>query len=183
MRRTVLFNVFSALSFCIGAKAVIAGGPLIPSPATVSSQDAQRLRGTIPASGIHFAWPLCAEQGPGFGYRVDPFTGRVSFHSGVDIGDAFGLEIRASAKGQVIAAERRGPYGLMVELDHGSGYRTRYAQLQTVLVKLADTVDAGTIIARTGSSGRSTGPHLHFEIWFDDRAWDPEKLLEPKAGC
>lgn len=114
----------------------------------------------------------------GFGYRVDPFTGRVAFHSGADMAGDFGTPVLASSPGRVIAAERRGPYGLMVEIDHGHGIRTRYGHLQSTLVKAGDLVQFRQKIATMGSSGRSTGPHLHYEIWFNDVVRDPTKFFD-----
>jgi murein DD-endopeptidase MepM/ murein hydrolase activator NlpD len=114
----------------------------------------------------------------GFGYRVDPFTGRVAFHAGADMAGEFGTPILATAPGRVMAAERRGPYGLMVEIDHGRGVRTRYAHLQNAFVKQGDQVAFRQKIATMGSSGRSTGPHLHYEIWFNDVVRDPTKFFD-----
>ncbi len=114
----------------------------------------------------------------GFGYRVDPFTGRVAFHSGADMAGDFGTPVLCTAPGRVIAAERRGPYGLMVEIDHGRGIRTRYGHLQSTLVKPGDLVQFRQKIATMGSSGRSTGPHLHYEIWFNDVVRDPTKFFD-----
>jgi murein DD-endopeptidase MepM/ murein hydrolase activator NlpD len=114
----------------------------------------------------------------GFGYRVDPFTGRVAFHSGADMAGEFGTSVLATAPGRVIASERRGPYGLMVEIDHGRGIRTRYGHLQSTFVKAGDQVAFRQKIATMGSSGRSTGPHLHYEIWFNDVVRDPTKFFD-----
>jgi septal ring factor EnvC (AmiA/AmiB activator) len=114
----------------------------------------------------------------GYGYRVDPFTGRVAFHSGADMAGEFGTPILSSAAGRVVAAERRGPYGLMVEIDHGRGIRTRYGHLQSILVKPGDMVQFRQKIATMGSSGRSTGPHLHYEIWFNNVVRDPTKFFD-----
>jgi murein DD-endopeptidase MepM/ murein hydrolase activator NlpD len=114
----------------------------------------------------------------GYGYRVDPFTGRVAFHSGADMAGEFGTPVLATAPGRVIAAERRGPYGLMVEIDHGRGVRTRFGHLQNAFVKAGDQVAFRQKIATMGSSGRSTGPHLHYEIWFNDVPRDPTKFFD-----
>jgi murein DD-endopeptidase MepM/ murein hydrolase activator NlpD len=123
------------------------------------------------------AWPVCGRTTSGFGYRVDPFTGRVAFHSGLDIVENFGVPVVAVEGGTVVTAERRGPYGVMVEVDHGKGWRTRYGQLQETSVTPGQTVARGEKIAQVGSSGRSTGPHLHFEVWFNDVVRDPAKYL------
>ena len=114
----------------------------------------------------------------GFGYRVDPFTGRVAYHSGTDLAGEFGTPILVTAPGRVIAAERRGPYGLMVEVDHGHGIHTRYGHLQAALVKPGDIVQFRQRIALMGSSGRSTGPHCHYEVWFNSVVRDPIKFFE-----
>ena len=114
----------------------------------------------------------------GFGYRVDPFTGRVAYHSGTDLAGEFGTPILVTAPGRVIAAERRGPYGLMVEVDHGHGIHTRYGHLQAALVKPGDFVQFRQRIALMGSSGRSTGPHCHYEVWFNSVVRDPIKFFE-----
>lgn len=113
----------------------------------------------------------------GFSYRVDPFTGRGAFHSGLDLAAGYGTTILASAPGRVTVAERRGPYGNLVEIDHGFGIRTRYAHLQDILVSEGDRVGFRQKIATMGSTGRSTGPHLHYEIWFRDVARDPMKFF------
>jgi len=114
----------------------------------------------------------------GFGYRVDPFTGRVAYHSGTDLAGEFGTPILVTAPGRVIAAERRGPYGLMVEVDHGHGIHTRYGHLMQALVKPGDFVQFRQRIALMGSSGRSTGPHCHYEVWFNSVVRDPIKFFE-----
>ena len=114
----------------------------------------------------------------GYGYRVDPFTGRVAFHSGADMAGEYGTIVMTPLAGRVIAAELRGPYGLCVEIDHGRGIRTRYGHLKTVLVKAGDYVQFRQKIATMGSSGRSTGPHLHYEIWFNDVVRDPTKFFD-----
>jgi murein DD-endopeptidase MepM/ murein hydrolase activator NlpD len=90
----------------------------------------------------------------------------------------FGTPVLASAPGRVVAAERRGAYGLMVEIDHGRGIRTRYGHLQSFAVKAGDQVAFRQKIATMGSSGRSTGPHLHYEIWFNDVVRDPTKFFD-----
>ena len=114
----------------------------------------------------------------GFGFRVDPFTRRVAFHSGADMAGDFGTPILAPLSGRVVWAEMRGPYGLMVEIDHGRGLRTRYGHLKSAFVKQGDFVHFRQKIATMGSSGRSTGPHLHYEIWFNDVVRSPIKFFD-----
>lgn len=114
----------------------------------------------------------------GFGYRVDPFTGRVAFHAGADMAGEFGTPIMSTLPGRVIFSGQRGPYGLCVDIDHGRGIRTRYAHLKTSLVKQGDFVQFRQKIATMGSSGRSTGPHLHYEIWFNDVVRSPIRFFD-----
>lgn len=109
-----------------------------------------------------------------FGYRPDPFTGRRAFHRGVDFANGrTGAPIVSVAAGVVIWSGPRTSYGLMVEIDHGNGYKTRYAHAEKLLVKVGDVVMKGQQIGQVGSTGRSTGPHLHFEVHKDGRAVDP----------
>lgn len=110
-----------------------------------------------------------------FGVRADPFTGKRAYHEGVDIANRLGADIQAMAEGVVSYAGHKDGYGLMVEVNHGRGQTTRYAHAQAVLVKEGDRVSRGQAIARVGSSGRSTGPHLHFEVLQDGRQVDPSR--------
>jgi murein DD-endopeptidase MepM/ murein hydrolase activator NlpD len=114
----------------------------------------------------------------GFGDRIDPFSGRYAFHSGADLGSTQGTSVLASAAGVVVVAERKGAYGNMVEINHGHGIQTRYGHLQTILVKPGETVRFHQKIATVGSTGRSTGPHLHYEIWINNVARDPTKFFD-----
>lgn len=115
--------------------------------------------------------------GSAFGWRHDPFTGRVSMHEGLDFAAPVGTPIKAAAGGVVIAAEYHPAYGHMIDLDHGNGLTTRYAHASKLHVKLGDIVKRGQLIADVGSSGRSTGPHLHFEVRVHGEAKDPAKFL------
>lgn len=112
-----------------------------------------------------------------FGNRVDPITRKRAFHSGIDYPAPTGTPIHASAGGRVIFAGYRANYGRTVEIDHGGGVVTRYAHASAVLVKVDQVVMPGEQIARVGSTGRSTGPHLHFEILRDGRFVDPRVFL------
>ncbi len=116
-----------------------------------------------------------------FGYRADPFLGRLALHTGVDLLQAYGAEIRATAAGRVIHAGPMGGYGTMVEIDHGNGLTTRYAHMSEVLVEEGETVAEGTVLGRIGTTGRSTGPHLHYEVRVDGEPVDPERFL--RAGA
>jgi murein DD-endopeptidase MepM/ murein hydrolase activator NlpD len=129
------------------------------------------------------SWPLCSTDASGFGDRVDPFTGRRAFHAGLDLRTDVGTPVRAPREGKVIAAELRGPYGNMIEIDHGFEVKTRYGHLDSFAVKAGDRIAAGDIIARSGQSGRASTPHLHFEVWYHDVVWDPRLFLEPERDC
>lgn len=108
-----------------------------------------------------------------FGGRTDPFTGRSAFHRGLDFAGRAGSQVVAVASGVVTFSKERFGYGRTVEINHGNGYVTRYAHNQKALVKVGDTVQKGQAIALMGSTGRSTGPHLHFEVLRNGRAVDP----------
>jgi murein DD-endopeptidase MepM/ murein hydrolase activator NlpD len=113
----------------------------------------------------------------GFGIRQDPFTGSPAMHTGVDLHGRPGEAVRASADGTVTAAGWSGGYGRVVDIDHGSGLSTRYAHLSAIDVQVGERIKAGQIIGRLGSTGRSTGPHLHYETRINGEALDPNKFL------
>jgi murein DD-endopeptidase MepM/ murein hydrolase activator NlpD len=113
-----------------------------------------------------------------FGPRIDPFTHRIGFHPGLDFGGPWGSTIAATAPGTIVWAGPRGGYGNMVEIDHGYGFRTRYGHLSAVLVRVGAKVVKGSPIGKLGSTGRSTGPHVHYEVWLADVLRDPSKFIE-----
>ncbi len=116
-----------------------------------------------------------------FGKRTDPFTGKAGWHRGVDFAGKRGSEIVAVADGVVTWSGDRYGYGKMVEIRHGNGYVTRYAHNEENLVAVGDHVQQGQTIARMGSSGRSTGPHLHFEVWHLGRPVDPRRYIRQRS--
>lgn len=116
-----------------------------------------------------------------YGWRRDPFTKRRAFHSGLDFTARSGTPIYAAGDGVVTFAKRTRGYGRLVKVDHGSGLETRYAHASKLLVKSGDRVTKGQIIAKVGSTGRSTGPHLHYEIRLNGVALDPRKYLKNKS--
>ena len=118
----------------------------------------------------------------GFGWRLDPFTGRNAFHEGIDFAASVGTPIVAAAGGVVIAAEYHHQYGNMIEIDHGNDIVTRYAHASRLLMKVGDIVKRGQHIADIGSTGRSTGPHLHFEVLVKGFQQDPHKFLSAGAN-
>lgn len=117
-----------------------------------------------------------------FGWRVDPFTGQMAFHEGLDFMAEVGTPIYAAASGIVTAAEKTPDYGNIVKIDHGSGVETRYAHASKLLVKAGQRVEKGQLIAEVGSTGRSTGAHLHFEVRLNGVALDPRRYLTSNQG-
>jgi murein DD-endopeptidase MepM/ murein hydrolase activator NlpD len=112
-----------------------------------------------------------------FGHRTDPFNGRKAFHRGIDFAGPAGSQVMSVASGVVTYSKERFGYGKTVEINHGNGYVTRYAHNQRVLVAVGDTIQKGQPIALIGSTGRSTGPHLHFEVLKQGRAVDPMSFV------
>lgn len=114
----------------------------------------------------------------GFGYRRDPFSGRGAMHSGLDFKGPTGAPIHAAANGRISFVGRKSGYGKVVEISHGNGLMTRYAHMSKFAAKQGQQVTAGDVIGAIGSTGRSTGPHLHFEVRINDRAVNPRPFLE-----
>jgi murein DD-endopeptidase MepM/ murein hydrolase activator NlpD len=179
--------------FVSSGKMTAQGGPLVPlvskhggifeqqlSQTQFAIQQAQRIRKVVVALPIDR--PLSAEHETTstFGTRSDPFTRSLAMHTGIDFRAPTGTAVRATGAGKVIDAGRMGGYGNMVEIDHGHGVTTRYAHLSSIEVDAGDTVAKGAIIGRVGSTGRSTGPHLHYETRIDGDAADPQRFL--RAG-
>lgn len=125
--------------------------------------------------------PVVGQVGSGFGFRTDPFTGRAALHTGLDFPGATGTPIVAAAGGVVLSAGSHPQYGQLVELDHGNGLVTRYAHTSRMLVKAGDLIKRGQTIAEMGNTGRSTGPHLHFEVLVEGVQQDPAKFLAGKG--
>jgi len=118
-------------------------------------------------------WPVRGYFSSGFGNRADPFTGGKDFHPGIDISAPRGTKAVAPADGVVLAVGRRGAYGLAIIIDHGNGIITRYGHLEGFNVRAGQRVRRGDVIGLVGSTGRSNAPHLHYEVWLDDKAQNP----------
>jgi murein DD-endopeptidase MepM/ murein hydrolase activator NlpD len=121
--------------------------------------------------------PVDAPVGSAFGFRYDPFNGRQSLHTGLDFPAPVGTPVLAAAGGVVLATEKHPEYGLLLTLDHGNGLVTRYAHLSRVLVEPGDLVRRDQSVAEVGNSGRSTGPHLHFEVLLGGVPQNPRRFL------
>lgn len=134
-------------------------------------------RGTLDVAPIHQPLDGSPRTSSGFGNRKDPFSRGKAFHSGVDFPAPSGTVVLSAGFGTVTFVGRKAGYGNVVEISHGSGLLTRYAHLSGFIAKQGQVVHTGTPIAKVGSTGRSTGPHLHFEVRRDDRAVDPAGFL------
>jgi murein DD-endopeptidase MepM/ murein hydrolase activator NlpD len=121
--------------------------------------------------------PVVGNLGSNFGWRIDPFTGRTALHTGLDFQATVGTPILAAAGGVVVTQEFHPEYGNMIEVDHGKDLITRYAHTSRVYVKKGDLIKRGQRIADVGNTGRSTGPHLHFEVLVRGVPQDPQKFL------
>ncbi len=148
------------------------------SIATISKSDIPK-SGAIPESTGEMQAPL--DHGyisSGFGYRRDPFNGTQKFHMGMDIAAPIGTEIHAADNGKVVFSGQQRGYGNTVIIEHSNGVRTRYAHAESLSVSVGDVVEAGQVVGKVGSTGRSTGPHLHFEvIGKDGQHLNPGKFL------
>jgi len=118
-------------------------------------------------------WPVRGYLSAGFGNRIDPFTNQRDFHTGLDISAPVGTKVQAPADGVVVSAGQKGGYGNSIIIDHGFGIVTRYGHLSGFNVKPGQRVKRGDVIAFVGDTGRSTAPHLHYEVWVRDQAQNP----------
>lgn len=187
-RTSHLANVFEKLNVPLpGVIAQDIGGPYVPAGdmafedltddlesaldrLDLLKKKARRLPVSNPVPG--------AKVSSSFGRRVDPFHRKSAFHAGIDFRARTGTPVLATGSGKVVKAGRNGGYGLMVEIEHGYGITTRYAHLSKILVKAGDRVSNNQRIGRVGSTGRSTGPHLHYEIRRSEKASNPARYLK-----
>jgi murein DD-endopeptidase MepM/ murein hydrolase activator NlpD len=139
--------------------------------------ESRLLEGRLAQMLVPSSTPVEGPVGSGFGFRVDPFTGRGALHTGLDFPADVGTPIMAAAGGMVVNVEVHPGYGNLVEIDHGNGLVTRYAHASKVMVKQGDLVKRGQLVAQVGNTGRSTGPHLHFEVLVDRVPQNPARFL------
>ena len=130
----------------------------------------------IPTDTSRLNLPIEGTTTSAFGWRADPVTGRTRLHRGVDLRAAYGTDVPAAQAGEVVFAGQRGAYGNLVIVRHDGGVETRYAHLASIAVKPGVAVAAGESLGRVGSSGRSTAPHLHFEVLVNGERVDPERI-------
>ena len=127
-------------------------------------------------------WPVAGWLTSAFGNRRDPFTGGSDFHPGLDISANYGEPVLAPATGTVAGCGRNGNYGNLVVIDHGYGIVTKYGHLSRFAVMNGQQVNRGDVIGFVGSTGRSTSPHLHYEIWVNGKLTNPMQLLAPRVA-
>ncbi|MDY0884138.1 peptidoglycan DD-metalloendopeptidase family protein [Dongia soli] len=172
------------------------GGPFIPAPASASGKSEQKLMESVASLDdevgrweklqvVLHSLPLTAPVdhyyiSSTFGARVDPFNGEKAIHEGVDMVGTLRSDVLATAPGRVVYAGRQSGYGQLVEIDHGFGIHTLYAHLDSIQVKKDQTVDYRDVVGRLGNTGRSSGPHVHYEVRYNERPIDPMGFL--KAG-
>lgn len=145
---------------------------------TIALIESQLLENRIRNNQMPTSLPVDAEwNASAYGWRIDPFTGERAMHEGVDFPAAPGMAINAAAAGIIVSAERHPQYGNLVEIDHGEGLTTRYAHASKLWVQVGQVVRRGQKIAEVGSTGRSTGPHLHFEVRMNGFAQNPVRFL------
>jgi len=170
-----------------------AGGPFVPARLAEASAferqlyrvqlartQVDALARTLVAVPVRKPIPGEVDMTSGFGVRVDPFLHGAAMHTGIDLRGDEGEPVRATAAGTVTYAGWQGGYGKMIEIDHGNGLATRYAHLSAIEVRVGDKVRIGHTVGLLGSTGRSTGPHLHYETRVEGEAVDPQKFL--RAG-
>lgn len=161
------------------------GGPL--DDASLSSDDKEldeqlrSIQANVNPAYLPTMWSHLGKINNEFGFRRNPFGGRsYEFHPGMDIDGERGDLVVAPANGTVISAGYKGGYGNMIEIDHGNGLTTRYGHLSKIESAAGDTITRGQLIGYVGSTGRSTGPHLHYELRLDERPINPRHFLPPE---
>ena len=160
------------------------GGPIDGETDGENDELENRLRGlraSMNPASLPTMWAHLGKINNEFGFRRNPFGGRAyEFHPGMDIDGERGEIVMATGNGTIISAGYKGGYGNMVEIDHGNGLTTRYGHMSKLEAQTGDTVTRGQLIGYVGSTGRSTGPHLHFELRLNDRPINPRHFLPPE---
>lgn len=148
---------------------------------TSLAMNIRKALGPAVGGSVPFYWPLMSDASrlsSNFGWRVDPVRGGRAYHAGFDIADKIGTPVVAAAEGVVVFAGWRFGYGNLVEVKHANGFSTRYGHLHKTIAREGDRVQAGTLVALMGNTGRSTGPHLHFEVRKGDQALNPYPFVK-----
>ena len=188
-------GVLADLGVKLDAAPAAIGGPFVPvklppegqgferavTRISIARAYAERLNATLAV--VPLRKPVLGEidLSSTFGIRIDPFVHTPAMHTGIDFRGDHGEPIHATAAGKVISAGWSGGYGKMVEIDHGNGFATRYGHLSEIDVAVGDKIRLGQVVGKLGSTGRSTGPHLHYETRVDGEAVDPQRFLNAGA--
>ena len=184
-------GVLSQLGLKLDTAPAAIGGPFVPVKLPSANEgferallalnlargDADRLSATLVTVPVRKPVTGEIDLSSPFGIRMDPFVHEAAMHTGLDFRGEIGEPIHATAAGTVTIAGWSGGYGKMVEIDHGNGLATRYGHLSEIDVSVGDKIRIGQVIGKLGSTGRSTGPHLHYETRVDGEAVDPQKFL------
>lgn len=165
--------------------AQIVGGPPVSAPPLAGGAFASLVKAVVPpaatlasnAASGQMRWPVAGQITSPFGERKNPMGAGDDFHPGIDIAADEGTPISAAAPGRVVSAGPDGGYGNSIVVDDGNGMTTRYAHCSQIYARIGDLVSAGQQIGAVGSTGHSTGPHLHFEVRLNDKAVDPTQFL------
>lgn len=168
------------------------GGPASPFQLTLVETEEEestmenqirQIQATSNPSFVPTMWAHLGKINNEFGFRRNPFGGRTyEFHGGLDIDGERGDNVLAPANGVVTKAGWQGGYGNLIEIDHGNGLTTRYGHLSSIQIQVGDTIQRGQILGAVGSTGRSTGPHLHYELRLNDKPINPRRLLPPEPA-
>jgi murein DD-endopeptidase MepM/ murein hydrolase activator NlpD len=166
--------------------AEITGGPAAAPPTSPAADFGSLVNAavapprTVASAAAPMRWPVAGQITSPFGERKNPLGPGEDFHPGVDIAADAGTPIAAAAAGRVISAGPEGGYGNLIVVDNGNGVTTRYAHCSQIFARIGDAVSPGETIGAVGSTGNSTGPHLHFEVRVNDRPVDPAQLLNSR---
>lgn len=168
------------------------GGPASPFQLTLAETEEEesamenqirQIQATSNPSFVPTMWAHLGKINNEFGFRRNPFGGRTyEFHGGLDIDGERGDNVLAPANGVVTKAGWQGGYGNLIEIDHGNGLTTRYGHLSSIQIQIGDTIQRGQVVGAVGSTGRSTGPHLHYELRLNDKPINPRRLLPPEPA-
>jgi len=190
-----LRSVLADLGLTLDTRTPASGGPFVPVKlpgegngfertlvrVNIARAQAEQLSRTLVSVPVRVPVSGDIDISSGFGVRMDPFLHLAAMHTGIDFRGNAGDPVHATAAGTVTTAGWSGGYGKMVEIDHGNGLSTRYGHLSQIEVDVGDKVRLGQIVGRLGSTGRSTGPHVHYETRIDGEAVDPQKFLNAGA--
>jgi murein DD-endopeptidase MepM/ murein hydrolase activator NlpD len=175
-----VLSIFLIILFANYHQSISAGSRVIPEPEPIRHRDNGQIqeiekmaRNTDQLATKPSIWPTSGEVTSGFGWRNSPMGGGSELHPGMDIANSMGAPVVAAADGEVIQSGAAGGYGNMVQIDHGNGISTIYGHNSRIIVNVGQSVRKGQVISYVGSTGKSTGPHLHYEVRVNGNAVDP----------